>query len=86
MFSFGRIEVLEIHRFEQSVVRDLQTAPSTRLGSRHTLDRSESCQRLAGARDDDLLAGERSIEQRRKLSLCPGYVDLQAIALTSVMF
>jgi hypothetical protein len=29
------------------------------------------------ARDDDLLAGERSIEQQRKLRLCFGYVDLR---------
>jgi hypothetical protein len=39
MLSLGRVEVLRIHRVEQSIVRDLQTAPSTRVASRHTLDR-----------------------------------------------
>jgi len=70
---------------EQSIIRDLQPAPSTRPVLPHALDRSEPCPRLADTCNHDLLTRERLIEQRGELRLRFGYVDLHGHASTSVV-
>ena len=44
--------------------------------TRHAIDRSEPCERLAGTCNHDLLTRERLIEQRGELRLRFGDVDL----------
>jgi hypothetical protein len=50
------------------------------------LDGSEPHQALASTRNDNLFAGERAIDQRRKLRLCFGDIDLHGLAATSRTF
>jgi hypothetical protein len=57
--------------------------PRTRLAPRTIPERNEPSQRLAGPCNDDVLACQCPIEQRRQFGLCLGDIDLDGHHVTT---